>query len=59
MADMTQRLDTEEITINVKLPYAYGLRMWMTVALVKLAGLIAPVTIELEVAMTPEHHTAV
>ncbi|MGB3844296.1 MAG: hypothetical protein WA940_00365 [Sphingopyxis sp.] len=57
MADMIHRIDTKSITISIKLPRAFGIRMWVAIQLVKLAGLIAPVTIELEVAMAPEHHT--
>lgn len=48
MASLTHRVDTKAVTLSVKLPRAFGARMWMSVALIRLAALIAPFTIEIE-----------
>lgn len=47
---LTHRVDTAQITLSIKLPRFFGTRMWLTIKLLQLAGLIAPVTVEVEIA---------
>ncbi|ALJ14109.1 hypothetical protein [Sphingopyxis macrogoltabida] len=50
MASVIHRVDMKQVKISVKLPRAFGLRIWLTAKLIRLAGLVAPVTIEVEVS---------
>lgn len=45
MAGLNARIPTERIIVTLRLPRGFGFRMWCTVQLLRLAGLIAPVTI--------------
>ena len=53
MTEIVQHVGKEDITVRIRMPRAYGLRMWLAAALVRLAGVIAPVTFEIEVEETP------
>lgn len=46
MAQLIARIPTERIVVTLRLPRGFGFRMWCTVQLLKVAGRIAPVTIE-------------
>lgn len=43
----TVRVNTKQIVIRLKLPFMFGFRMWATIQLIKLAGLVSPTTIEI------------
>lgn len=47
MADLVHRLDTKQIRLVLKMPRLFGLRMWLTVQLLRLAGIVSPATIDL------------
>lgn len=49
IARLTHRVDKAQIRLSILLPHFFGLRMWSTIKLLQLAGLIAPVTIEVEI----------
>lgn len=49
MASLTHPLDTKQITISLKLPRFFGIRMWLTIKVLALAGMIAPFTTVVEV----------
>lgn len=40
-------LDTKQIVITIRMPRFFGARMWMTIKVLQLAGLIAPITFEM------------
>lgn len=40
-----QRVDTKRLVMRVQMPRAFGFRMWLTVRLMKLAGIVSPVTL--------------
>jgi hypothetical protein len=41
------------LTIKVKLPLAYGLRMWITGRLMAVAGIVCPHVMTIEIGKTP------
>lgn len=49
MATLNHTIDTKQITLTVSMPRFFGWRMWMVIQLGRLMGVIAPVTIELEI----------
>lgn len=49
MAEMIHTVDTKQITLTLKMPRFFGLRMWLAIKVLQFAGMIAPVTIEIEV----------
>lgn len=42
-------LDTKQIVLTLRMPRFFGARMWLTIKVLQLAGLIAPITIVLDV----------
>lgn len=48
MANLVEKIDTSQIVVTFRLPHTFGVRMWFVVQLIKLADLIAPVTINIE-----------
>lgn len=46
MATSVHRVDTKQITLTLKMPRAFGFRMWLTIKLLQVAGLVSPVTID-------------
>ncbi len=49
MANLVEKLDPSQIVVTFRLPRTFWIRMWFVVQLLKLADLIAPVTIKTEV----------
>ncbi|MDB5540538.1 MAG: hypothetical protein JWQ89_2265 [Devosia sp.] len=49
----TIKVDMPTLTLRVRMPRAYGLRMWATAVLLRLAGAIGPHDIEIEVVDQP------
>lgn len=49
MADLAHRVnvDTKRIVLTAHLPKMFGFRMWLTIKLLLLAGLISPTTIRI------------
>lgn len=47
MADLVHRVDTKQIIVRLKLPFMFGFRMWLTLRILMLAGLVSPTTIEI------------
>ena len=52
MAQFDTRIPTEQIVVTLRLPRGFGIRMWCTVQLLKLAGWVAPVAIEVDMGET-------
>jgi hypothetical protein len=48
------RVNTKGITLELKMPHAFGLRMWCGLQLIKLAAFVLPVTIEVSVQDSPQ-----
>lgn len=48
MAEMIHHVDTKAIIVTLKMPRAFGLRVWLSLQAIKIAGWIAPYTIEVE-----------
>ena len=40
-------INTKQIRIVLKLPFMFGFRMWLTVQVLRFAGLVSPATIEI------------
>lgn len=40
------RVDTKQVKLVLRMPRAFGFRMWLTMQALKLAGILSPVTIE-------------
>lgn len=47
MATLNHTIDTKQIKLTLSMPRFFGWRMWLTLQVLKLAGWIAPVTIEI------------
>lgn len=47
MADIVHRLDAKKLRLVLRLPFMFGFRMWLTVQILKLAGMVSPATIEI------------
>lgn len=47
MTDIIHRLSTKAIIIRFKLPRMFGIRMWLTIKILQLAGIVSPTTIEI------------
>lgn len=47
MADLVHRIDTKQIRLVLKLPFMFGFRMWLTIRMLVLAGMVSPTTIEI------------
>lgn len=47
MADLVHRVDvdTKRIVLTAHLPRMFGIRMWLTIKLLLLAGMVSPTTI--------------
>lgn len=43
----TVTVDTKQIKLTLRLPFMFGFRMWLTIKVIQLAGLISPTTIEI------------
>jgi hypothetical protein len=39
----------QQITISLRMPPAFGFRMWLTARILALAGIVSPVQIEAEI----------
>ena len=50
MADIVEYVDTKSIVVRLKMPRAFGLRMSLTTTLLRLVGVVSPVTIDIEIA---------
>lgn len=48
MAEATLRV-VEHLKLRVSMPRAFGLRMWMTSQALRIAGLVSPIDMEIEV----------
>lgn len=49
MAGLVHRVDTRQVKLVLRMPRLFGFRMWLTIQTIRLAALIAPVTIEASV----------
>lgn len=47
MTTILHRIDTKQIKLVLKLPRMFGFRMWLTIKLIQLAGIVSPATIEI------------
>lgn len=49
MATIVHHIDTKQIRLVFRMPRSFGLRMWLMIGLLRLAGLVSPVTIDVSV----------